>query len=155
MPTTVENTYPQYQYDAANTVPDVRGPIGAVRSLFEFGRGGFSPGHRLGSPSLRDGPLYLTEGRIDADGDARTTVHAVGAVDERSQWSRASQGTNGAGPTAVTDDTIYAVADGGLSAFSLTGSQRRYAVDVGGDGTPVVADNVVYFPAEKLYAIAG
>jgi len=100
-------------------------------------------------------------------------------------------------PPAVTDDTVYAVADRGLSAFSLAESQHRFTVETGLNGTPVVADgflymfgrgqlscrsaadgatewtygtqqhaspngaapvvadSVAYFPAEKLYAIAG
>jgi len=74
VPTAVESSYPQYQYDAANTgtVPDVAGPTGAIASLFEFGQNRFTPGHRIGSPSLHDGRLYLP-----ASSSGRSTAYST------------------------------------------------------------------------------
>ena len=97
-----ENQFPMFRYDAANTgtVPEVSGPTGAITSLFEFGRSSFTPSHRMGSPSLRDGRLYLTEGRIDGAGERETFVYAVDAIEGNREWATMYRGTNAAGPTA-------------------------------------------------------
>jgi|GEM_PF-1430467 outer membrane protein assembly factor BamB len=131
IPETVENTYPQYQYDAANTgtVPDVSGPTGAITSLFEFGQSGFTPGHRLGSPSLRDGRLYLTEGRIDGDGDGETFVYAVDAIDGTRRWATMYRGTNAAGPTAVTDEVVLATVGDELVGLDVATGIEQWSFD--------------------------
>jgi len=126
IPDSVESTYPQYQYDAANSgaVPGVSGPTGAIASLFEFGDSGFAPGRRMGSPSLRDGRLYLTEGRIDGS-DQETFVYGVDAIDGTRQWATMYRGTNAAGPTAVTDGTVLAtVGDELVGLDPATGTEQ-------------------------------
>ncbi|WP_324663281.1 outer membrane protein assembly factor BamB family protein [Haloarcula sediminis] len=159
IPESVESAYPQYQYDAANTgtVPNVSGPTGAITSLFEFGQSGFAPGRKMGSPSLRDGRLYLTEGRIDGTGDRETFVYALDAVDGTRQWATAYRGTNGAGPTAVTDGLVLATvgdtlvgldADTGVEQWSFDRSVRSgvtvdggtvYVVGAGAEGATLYA----------------
>ncbi|MFC6756210.1 MULTISPECIES: PQQ-binding-like beta-propeller repeat protein [Haloarcula] len=131
VPETVEKTYPQYQYDAANSgaVPDVSGPTGAITSLFEFGQASFTPGHRMGSPSLRDGRLYLTEGRIDSTGDSKTFVYAVDAVDGTRQWATMYRGTNAAGPTAVTDERVLATAGDELVGLDAATGIEQWSFD--------------------------
>ncbi|MDS0280982.1 PQQ-binding-like beta-propeller repeat protein [Haloarcula onubensis] len=146
LPETVENAYPQYQYDAANTgtVPDVSGPTGAVTSLFEFGRAGFTPSHRMGSPSLRDGRLYLTEGRIDGAGDGETFVYALDAVDGSRQWATMYRGTNAAGPTAVTDDLVLATVGEELVGLAATTGVEQWSFDRGVQSGITVDGDTVY-----------
>ena len=131
VPDSVETAYPQYQYDAANTgaVPDVSGPTGAITSLFEFGQSGITPGHRMGSPSLRGGRLYLTEGRIDATGDQETFVYAIDAVDGGRRWATMYRGTNAAGPTAVTGDVVLAVVGNELLGLDAETGIERWSFD--------------------------
>ncbi|WP_277540184.1 outer membrane protein assembly factor BamB family protein [Haloarcula laminariae] len=146
IPETVESTYPQYQYDAANTgtVPDVSGPTGAITSLFEFGQSGFVPGHRMGSPSLRDGRLYLTEGRIDGDGTRETFVYALDAVDGTRQWAKMYRGTNGAGPTAVTGGNVLATVGDTLVGLDADTGTERWTFDRPVRSGVTVDDDTVY-----------
>ena len=161
IPDSVDTAYPQYQYDAANTgaVPDVSGPTGAITSLFEFGRSGFTPGHRMGSPSLREGRLYLTEGRIDSDGDSATFVYAVDAVDGTRQWATMYRGTNDAGPTAVTGDVVLVVVGGELVGLDAETGAEQWSFDRSirpgvtvDEGTAYVVGSGV--ESVTLYAIA-
>ena len=154
IPETVETAYPQYQYDAANTgtVPNVSGPTGAITSLFEFGQSGVTPGHRMGSPSLRDGRLYLTEGRIDGTGARETFAYAIDAVDGSRLWATMVRGTNAAGPTAVTDDVVLVVVGDELLGLDAgTGVERwsfdrsvRPGITVDGSTVYVVGNGTLY-----------
>ena len=160
IPDTVESTYPQYQYDGANTgiVPDVSGPTGAITSLFEFGRSSFTPGHRLGSPSLRDGWLYLTEGRID-DGDGATFVYAVDAVDGSREGARMFRGTNAAGPTAVTEERVLASVGEELVGLAVETGIEQWSFDRSVQSGITVADGTVYVVGRQdgsatLYALS-
>jgi len=143
LPTEVSTAYPQYKYDAGHTgaVPDVSGPTGAVTSLFEFGQSGFVSGHQLGSPSLRDGRLYLTEGRVDGDGGAQTFVYAIDALEGTKRWGTLYRGTNSAGATAVTDELVLAVVGDSLVALDpATGVEQWSFEGPVGRGVTVAGD---------------
>jgi outer membrane protein assembly factor BamB len=148
IPDAVDSTYSQYQYDGGNTgtVPKVSGPTGAITSLFEFGQSSFVPSHRMGSPSLRDGRLYLTEGRIDSAGNGETFVYAIDAVDGSRQWATMYRGTNAAGPTAATKEIVLATigeelvglaAETGIEQWSFTPPVQS-GITVDGDTVYVV-----------------
>jgi len=161
VPETVENTYPQYQYDAANTgaVPDISGPTGAVTTLFEFGRSSFTPGHRMGSPSLHDGRLYLTEGRIDSTGNSGTFVYAVDAIDGTKQWATMYRGTNAAGPTAVTDELVLATVGGEVVGLDAATGIEQWSFDRPATSGIVVDGDTVYVVgrangSSALYALS-
>lgn len=161
VPERVETAYPQYQYDAANTgtVPDVSGPTGAVKSIFEFGQSGVTPGHRMGSPSLRDGHLYLTEGRIDAAGDKETFVYAIDAVDGSRQWATMYRGTNAAGPTAVTGDVVVAIVGGELVGLDAGTGVGQWSFDRAVGAGVTVDEGTVYVVSSEekrgtLYALS-
>lgn len=161
IPESVESAYPQYQYDAANTgaVPDVSGPTGAITSLFEFGRSGFAPGRKIGSPSLRGGRLYVTEGRIDGTGDRETFVYALDAIDGTRQWTTAYRGTNDAGPTAVSDGLVLATVGDTLVGLDAGTGAEQWSFDRPVQSGITVDDGTAYVVATgsagaTLYALS-
>jgi outer membrane protein assembly factor BamB len=177
IPPTVEATFPQFQYDAANTgaVPDVSGPTGAIRSLFEFGTIGSA--RRLGTPAVADGTMYVTgaagaetttvtapdttgteTGTLGADETAGTVVSAVDAVSGSVQWERRYAATGDPGPTAVVDDTVVAPVGGAIVALDAVTGDQQWRYDCGVASGSAVADGTVYVVGTQdgttLYALS-
>lgn len=136
----VSGAFPQYQYDAGNTgaASDSDGPTGAIRSLFEFGDG------RIGSPTVADGTVYLTEEQADADNEARTTVAAIDALDGTTAWETVYPNTTAPGPTAVTEDYVLARLGGSVVALDPATGDQQWAVAGALESGIAVTEDTVY-----------
>jgi outer membrane protein assembly factor BamB len=140
-PVTVTGTFPQHQYDAANTgATPANGPTGAVSPLFEVG----SDRRGRGSPTVGDGTLFLTE---RADGD-RTTVSAVDAADGTVQWERTYGSARLAGPTALTDERVLARVGPSVVALDRATGDHDWAFGGTLAAGLAVADGTVYAVGE-------
>jgi hypothetical protein len=148
----VGGSFPQYQYDAANSgsVPDVSGPTGDVEPAFEFGGGGVETGHQLGSPTVDDGTVYVTEGTIDENDDARTVVYALDAGEGSVVWEQSYDGTNSAGPTAVTDDVVLAVISARVVGLDRSTGEELWSVSRDLDSGIAVAEGSVYVAGSTI-----
>jgi len=151
---TVASAFLQYQSDAGNTgaLVDESGPTGAIGSLFEFGSD-----HRMGSPSVADGTVYVTEGRGGSGGTAtagtgttansgaaETTVAAVDAVDGTTQWETTYSNTAAAGATAVTEESVLAGVGGSVVALDPATGGQQWAYACGRASDITVGDGAVY-----------
>jgi len=145
-PTSVETEFPQFQYDGANTgtVPEITGPTGAISTFFEFSGAGIDDGHQMGSPSLSDGTLYLTESASEENNRARTVVHAIDAVDGTSQWEAEYMNTTSAGQTAVTDDIVLTTVGSSVVGLDRSTGSHQWSVACGVESELTVADGAVY-----------
>lgn len=160
-PLSLGTTYPQYQYDAANTgvVPDVSGPTGAISSFFTFSGADASSGYQMGAPSLTDQTLYLTEGSIDASDDAQTAVYALDATNGEVVWETTYSNTNAAGPTAVTDNNVLAEIGGSIAALDRTTGTERWTFTEGISSGITVDEETAYVvgmnsESATLYALS-
>jgi len=92
-----------------------------------------------------------------AAGDAvlvpdRRGVTALDPADGSVRWRHRHAGNATEGAAAVADGTVFVQSgggDGALYALDLATGERRWSVPVPGEGTPVVADGVVYASAHR------
>jgi outer membrane protein assembly factor BamB len=157
-PLSVDSAFPQHQFDGGNTgnATNIEGPTGAIRSLFEFGTGTVGSGHQLGSPSVADGTVYVTEHAADT---ATTTVYAVDAVDGTTQWGQTYTETDSAGPTAVVDGTVLAAVSGGVVGLDTATGDQQWSLRCQRESGLTVADGTVYLvgvdgDSPTLYALS-
>lgn len=157
-PLSVESSFPQHQFDGGNTghAAGIDGPTGAVRSLFEFGSATVGSGHQLGSPSVANGTVYVTEHAAET---RTTTVYAVDAVEGTTQWGQTYTETEQAGPTAVADGTVLAAVRGGVVALDPATGDQRWSFQCRRESGLTVADGTVYLVGvdgdrPTLYALA-
>jgi len=113
----------------------------------------------MGSPSLRGGRLYLTEGRIGEAGDEETFVYAVDAIDGTRQWAAMYRGTNAAGPTAVTDELVLATVGDELVGLEAETGIQQWSFDRSVRSGITVDDDTVYVVGRRegsatLFALA-
>ncbi|NHN58409.1 MULTISPECIES: PQQ-binding-like beta-propeller repeat protein [Halorussus] len=77
----------------------------------------------------------------------RTGISALAAEDGSVRWRFDHDGNATEGAAAVAEGTVYVQSnheDGALHALNLATGEERWSATVSGEGTPVVADGVVY-----------
>jgi hypothetical protein len=144
-PGAVEDAYPQWQYDAANTATgDTASPDGQPSLAWAWPE---DPGESpfVWSFAAAGSTVFAT--RIAGGEDnQRARIVALGAKSGDMQWQRdLPEGTGRHGDLAVASGSVYLIAGRSLFSLDAATGETEWSVDHGSAATaPAVADGTVY-----------
>jgi len=143
-PGAIENAYPQWQYDAANTATgDTAGPGGQPSIAWGWPADpGESP--RVWSFAATESTVFAS--RIVGEESPQARVVALDANSGDVYWQRdLGEGTGRHGDLALAEGSVYLIAGRSLFSLEAATGETEWSVDHGSAATaPVVADGTVY-----------